>query len=157
VIRRQLARWRGMEVKTIGDGFVATFDGPARAVRCAAQIGEEIERLGLELRTGLHTGECELVGNDVAGIAVHITARVTAEAEPGEVLVSSTVKDLVVGSGLEFADRGLHALRGVPDDWRLYALERSSVAWPSRPVRASQPRGSSSSARVGSASGPENT
>jgi class 3 adenylate cyclase len=124
IVRGELARWRGTEVKTIGDGFLATFDGPARAVRCAASLVEEVQRLGLQLRAGLHTGECELVGNDVAGIAVHIGARVMAEAGPGEVLASSTVKDLVVGSGLEFSDRGMHALRGVPDQWRLYALER---------------------------------
>jgi class 3 adenylate cyclase len=157
VVRRQLDRWRGTEVKTIGDGFLATFDGPARAVRCAAQVLEEVEDLGLAIRVGLHTGECELVGGDVAGIAVHIGARVMTSAEPGQVLASSTVKDLVVGSGLEFEDRGLHALRGVPDAWRLYALERSSVAWPSRPVRASHSAGFSSSVRVGSASGLENT
>jgi class 3 adenylate cyclase len=157
VVRSQLTRWRGSEVKTIGDGFLATFDGPARAVRCAGQIVEEIEDLGLRVRAGLHTGECELVGDDVAGIAVHIGARVMATAEPGEVLASSTVKDLVVGSGLRFEDRGVHALRGVPDDWRLYALDRSSSAWPSRPVRSSHTDGSSSSARVGSASGLENT
>jgi class 3 adenylate cyclase len=124
IVRGELARWRGTEVKTIGDGFLATFDGPARAVRCAASLVEEVQRLGLQLRAGLHTGECELVGDDVAGIAVHIGARVMAEAEPGEVLASSTVKDLVVGSGLEFRDRGAHSLRGVPDEWRLYALER---------------------------------
>jgi class 3 adenylate cyclase len=123
-VRSELQRWRGQEVKTIGDGFLATFDGPARAVRCAAEIIETTAALGLKIRTGLHTGECELVGNDVAGIAVHIGARVLEQAEPGEVLASSTVKDLVVGSGLRFADRGVHALRGVPDPWRLYALER---------------------------------
>ena len=108
------------------------------------------------MRAGLHTGECELVGDDVAGIAVHIGARVMTEAEPGEVLASSTVKDLVVGSGLRFADRGLRAFKGVPDPWRLYALDRASIAFPSRPVRVSQAAGSSSSARVGSASGLEN-
>jgi class 3 adenylate cyclase len=123
-VRSELQRWRGQEVKTIGDGFLATFDGPARAVKCAAEIIETTAALGLKIRTGLHTGECELVGNDVAGIAVHIGARVLEQAEPGEVLASSTVKDLVVGSGLRFADRGVHALRGVPDPWRLYALER---------------------------------
>jgi class 3 adenylate cyclase len=123
-IRSELGRWRGNEIKTTGDGFVATFDGPARAVRCAAEIVDTIETLGLEIRTGLHTGECELVAGDVAGIAVHIGARVMEQAQPGEVLASSTVKDLVVGSGLRFADRGEHALRGVPDRWRLYALER---------------------------------
>jgi class 3 adenylate cyclase len=124
IVRNELARWRGTEVKTIGDGFLATFDGPARAVRCAASLVEEVAQLGLKLRAGLHTGECELVGDDVAGIAVHIGARVMACADAGEVLASSTVKDLVVGSGLSFEDRGLHELRGVPEQWRLYALER---------------------------------
>jgi class 3 adenylate cyclase len=124
LVRRSLDHWRGNEVKTIGDGFLVTFDGPARAVRCAAEIVEQArESLGLDLRAGLHTGECELVGNDVAGIAVHIGARVMANAQGGDVLASSTVKDLVVGSGLRFADRGRHKLKGVPDDWRLYALE----------------------------------
>jgi class 3 adenylate cyclase len=124
LIRSGLDRWRGREVKTIGDGFLATFDGPARAVHCASEIAESVEALGLKIRTGLHTGECELVGDDVAGIAVHIGARVAEQAGPGEVLASSTVKDLVVGSGLRFTDRGAHSLRGVPDVWRLYALER---------------------------------
>ena len=124
LVRHELERWRGTEVKTIGDGFLATFDGPARAVQCAASIVDAVRVLGLEIRAGLHTGECELVGRDVAGIAVHIGARVMANAGPGEVLASSTVKDLVVGSGLRFDDRGLHTLRGVPDEWHLYALER---------------------------------
>jgi class 3 adenylate cyclase len=124
LVRAELARWRGQEVKTIGDGFLATFDGPARAVHCAANIVEAVRALGLRIRAGLHTGECELVGSDVAGIAVHIGARVMATADPDEVLASSTVKDLVVGSGLRFCDRGLHSLKGVPDQWRLYALER---------------------------------
>jgi class 3 adenylate cyclase/alpha-beta hydrolase superfamily lysophospholipase len=157
LIRKHLGRWRGTEVKTIGDGFLATFDGPARAVRCAAEIVGDAEHLGLKIRAGLHTGECELVGRDVAGIAVHIGARVMALADAGEVLASSTVKDLVVGSGIQFTDRGLHPLKGVPDPWRLYALERSSAGWPPRPVRVSHAAGSSSSARVGSASGLENT
>jgi class 3 adenylate cyclase len=124
LVRSRLDRWHGREVKTIGDGFLATFDGPARAVHCAAELVEAVESLGLRIRTGLHTGECELVGSDVAGIAVHIGARVAEEAQPGEVLASSTVKDLVVGSGLRFLDRGQHELKGVPDTWRLYALER---------------------------------
>ncbi len=124
LVRHELERWRGTEVKTIGDGFLATFDGPARAVQCAASIVDAVRVLGLEIRAGLHTGECELVGRDVAGIAVHIGARVMANAGPGEVLASSTVKDLVVGSGLRFDDRGMHTLRGVPDEWHLYALER---------------------------------
>jgi pimeloyl-ACP methyl ester carboxylesterase len=122
LVRRQLDRHRGREVKTVGDGFVATFDGPARAVRCAQTIAEEVRRLGIEIRAGLHTGECELVGDDVAGMAVHIGARVGAQAGPGEVLVSNTVKDLVVGSGLTFTERGEHELKGVPGEWRLYAL-----------------------------------
>lgn len=124
VVRQAIQRWRGTEIKSIGDGFLATFDGPARAVRCAQEIVEETAPLGLDVRTGLHTGECELVGGDVAGMAVHIGARVMAEAAPGEVLASSTVKDLVVGSELRFEDRGRRALRGVPDEWRLYALAR---------------------------------
>jgi class 3 adenylate cyclase len=124
VVRSELDRWRGVEVRTIGDGFLARFDGPARAVRCAAEIVDAVHALGLQIRTGLHTGECELVGDDVAGIAVHIGARVMESAGPDEVLASSTVKDLVVGSGLRFIDRGEHALKGVPDRWHLYALER---------------------------------
>ncbi len=124
IVRAQIDRWRGTEIKTIGDGFLATFDGPARAVQCAAGIVEGVDPLGLRVRAGLHTGECELVGGDVAGIAVHIGARVMEHADAGEVLASSTVKDLVVGSGLRFADRGRHRLKGVPDEWRVYALER---------------------------------
>ena len=121
IVRGQLARHRGREVKTMGDGFLATFDGPARAVRCARAICASVDALGLEVRAGLHTGEIELDGDDVAGVAVAIGARVGALAAAGEVLVSSTVKDLVVGSGLVFDDRGEHDLKGVPDAWRLYA------------------------------------
>ena len=121
VVRRELARYRGREVHTVGDGFLATFDGPARAVRCAGAISDTVRQLGIEVRAGLHTGEIELMGNDVGGIAVHLGARVAAEARPGEVLVSSTVKDLVAGSGLEFDDRGAHILKGVPGEWRLFA------------------------------------
>jgi class 3 adenylate cyclase/pimeloyl-ACP methyl ester carboxylesterase len=124
VVRSALDRWRGTEIKSTGDGFLATFDGPARAVRCASEIIDGVAPLGLDVRTGLHTGECELVGGDVAGMAVHIGARVMSHAEPGEVLASSTVKDLVVGSELQFEDRGSHYLRGVPDEWRLFALAR---------------------------------
>ena len=120
LVRRQLARHEGREVKTMGDGFLATFDGPARGVRCATEIAEDVRRLGIEIRAGLHTGECEVVGDDVAGMAVNIGARVSSLAGPGEVLVSGTVKDLVFGSGLEFADRGEHELKGVPGAWRLY-------------------------------------
>jgi class 3 adenylate cyclase len=122
LVRDRLGRFRGREVKTLGDGFVATFDGPARAVRCAHEIVEGVDELGLAVRCGLHTGECELLGGDVGGIAVHIGARVCALARGGEVLVSSTVKDLVVGSELRFEDRSVHQLRGVPGEWRLYAL-----------------------------------
>jgi len=121
--RRELERFRGREIKTTGDGFLATFDGPARGVRCAQAMGGVASPLGLSIRAGLHTGECELMGDDVGGIAVHIGARVMAEAGPGEVLVSSTVKDLVAGSGLTFEDRGARQLKGVPDEWRLFAVE----------------------------------
>ena len=123
-IRRNLARFRGREVKTTGDGFLATFDGPARGVRCACAIAEEIKPLGIEVRAGLRTGECEMTDDDVGGIAVHIGARVAALAGAGEVLVSSTVKDLVAGSGLRFGDRGSQSLKGVPGDWRIFAVER---------------------------------
>jgi class 3 adenylate cyclase len=105
-------------------GFLATFDGPARAIRCATASTDAIHSLGLDIRAGLHTGEVEVMGDDVGGIAVHIGARVGARAEAGEVLVSGTVKDLVVGSGFEFADRGTHELKGVPGEWRLFAVER---------------------------------
>jgi class 3 adenylate cyclase len=124
VVRDRLAHFRGREVKTVGDGFVAMFDGPARAVRCAQQIVDAVDELGLAVRCGLHTGECELFDGDIGGIAVHIGARVGALARGGEVLVSSTVKDLVVGSELCFEERGVHELRGVPGEWRLYAVER---------------------------------
>jgi class 3 adenylate cyclase len=123
VVRDALRRWRGHEVKTSGDGFLATFDGPARAVSCATEIVDRVRPLGLDVRAGLHTGEAELREDDVAGIAVHIAARVMAEAGPGEVLASSTVKDLVIGSGLRFADRGSHELRGIDDEWRLFAVQ----------------------------------
>jgi pimeloyl-ACP methyl ester carboxylesterase len=120
-VRRELERFRGREVDTAGDGFFATFDGPARAVRCAISIGDAVRELGLDLRAGIHTGECELDGPKVRGIAVHTGARVASLAAPGEVLVSRTVKDLVAGSGLDFVDRGVHELKGVPGEWRLYA------------------------------------
>ena len=121
LVRRELMRARGQEVDTAGDGFFASFDGPARAVRCAKSIVESVRDLGIDVRSGLHTGECELVDGKVSGIAVHTGARVAAHAGPSEVLVSSTVKDLVAGSGLEFEDRGLHELKGIPGEWRLYA------------------------------------
>jgi class 3 adenylate cyclase len=118
-----LDRFGGREVHTAGDGFLATFDGPGRAIQCACAICDAVGALGVEVRVGLHTGEIEVRGEDVAGMAVHIGARVSSVAEAGEVLVSSTVKDLVVGSAIEFADRGEHELKGVPGSWRLYAVE----------------------------------
>ena len=122
-VRRNLARFRGHEIKTTGDGILATFDGSARGVRCACAIAEEVRPLGIEVRAGLHTGECEMIDDDVSGIAVHIGARVAALAGPGEVLVSSTLKDLVAGSGLRFGDRGNQSLKGVPDEWHVYAVD----------------------------------
>jgi class 3 adenylate cyclase len=121
LVRQQLSRFRGEEVDTAGDGFFARFDGPIRAVRCAQAIGEAVGTLGLEVRAGLHTGECELAGGKIAGLAVNIGARIAALAEPGEVLVSSTVKDLVAGSDLQFGDRGPATLKGVPGEWHLFA------------------------------------
>jgi pimeloyl-ACP methyl ester carboxylesterase len=123
VVRRELGRFRGREIDTAGDGFLATFDGPARGVRCARAVSDGVRPLGLEVRAGLHTGEVELLDDKVSGLAVHIGARVAAAAGPGEVLVSSTVKDLVAGSGLRFQDRGLQPLKGVPGEWHLFALE----------------------------------
>ncbi len=125
LVRRQLVRYRGVEVDTAGDGFFASFDGPARAIRCACAISESVRDLGLDLRAGLHTGECELIDGKVAGIAVHTGARVASRANPGEVLVSSTVKDLVAGSGIQFEDRGVAELKGIPGEWRLFAVDRS--------------------------------
>ena len=116
-VREQLRRFRGREINTTGDGFVISFDGPARAIRCALAIGEATGKLGIGLRIGMHTGECEVRGDDLGGLAMHIAARVAALAAPEEVFVSGTVKDLVVGSGIEFADRGEHAVKGVPGSW----------------------------------------
>jgi class 3 adenylate cyclase len=124
LVRAQLDRFRGRELDTAGDGFFAAFDGPIRAIRCATAIEHSVRDLGLEVRAGLHTGECETVAEKLAGIAVNVGARVASQAQPGEVLVSSTVKDLVAGSGLSFQDRGEHELKGVPGEWRLYAVER---------------------------------
>jgi pimeloyl-ACP methyl ester carboxylesterase len=120
-VRQRFGEFRGREIKTLGDGYLATFDGPARAIRCGVGLADQTRRLGLDLRVGLHTGEVELMGDDVGGIAVHIAARIGALAGPGEVLVSSTVKDLVAGSGIQFDDRGTKPLKGVPDEWHLYA------------------------------------
>ena len=122
VVRSQLARFRGREVNTSGDSFLAMFDGPQRAIRCAMSIRDAVQALGIEVRAGLHTGECELRGDDIGGIAVHIGARVSALAGPNDVLVSSTLRDLVIGSGIEFEDRGAHQLKGVPGEWRLFAV-----------------------------------
>jgi class 3 adenylate cyclase/pimeloyl-ACP methyl ester carboxylesterase len=122
VVRAQLARFRGREVSTSGDGFLAMFDGPQRAIRCAMSIRDAVHSLGIEVRAGLHTGECEVRGDDIGGIAVHIGARVSALAGPNDVLVSSTLRDLVIGSGLEFEERGAHELKGVPGEWRLFAV-----------------------------------
>jgi class 3 adenylate cyclase len=140
LVRQQIERHRGREIDTAGDGFLATFDGPARAIRCAAAIGDAVRPLGIRIRSGLHTGECEVIGDKLGGIAVHIGARVTSLAAPDEILVSSTVRDLVAGSGLDFQDRGVHALRGVPGEWRLFAVEKSAAlalpprhrSWPQR-------------------------
>jgi class 3 adenylate cyclase len=123
VVRRELARWRGREIDTAGDGFLATFDGPARGIRCAVAASEGVRDLGLQIRAGLHTGEVEIAGEDVRGIAVHIGSRVAGLAGPGEVLVSRTVADLVAGSGIVLAERGEHELKGVPGTWLVYAVE----------------------------------
>ncbi|HEY2102460.1 MAG TPA: adenylate/guanylate cyclase domain-containing protein [Chthoniobacterales bacterium] len=121
IVRKELSRFRGKETNTTGDSFLATFDGPARAVRCALAITLAVRQLGIDVRAGVHTGECELMGDNVGGIAVHTGARIMAKAEPGMVLVSGTVKDLVSGSGIDFQDRGPHQLKGVPGEWRLFA------------------------------------
>jgi class 3 adenylate cyclase len=121
-VRDALARFDGREVKSTGDGFLATFDGPARAIQCARAILEASNPLGIRVRAGLHTGECEVMGDDIGGIAVHIAARVSALAGPGDVLVSRTVKDLVAGSGIKFSDRGVHALKGISETWQLHAV-----------------------------------
>src|SRR5450432_2761355 len=123
LIRGELERFRGREIDCAGDGFLAAFDGPARGVRCACAISDGVAALGLEIRAGLHTGECELMGDKLAGIAVHISARVAAKAKSGDVLVSNTLNDLVAGSGLSFHDRGMQSIKGVPGEWRLLAVE----------------------------------
>jgi class 3 adenylate cyclase len=123
LVRQELTRFRGREIDTAGDGFLATFDGPARAIRCASAIRDAMKGLGIQIRAGLHTGECEVVGEKMRGVAVHIGARVAALAGPGEVLLSRTVRDLVAGSGLAFEDRGTHVLKGVPGEWQLFAVQ----------------------------------
>jgi class 3 adenylate cyclase len=120
--RRQLARFRGREIDTAGDGLFAAFDGPARAIRCGSAIADAVRVLGIAVRVGIHSGECEVIGEKVGGIAVHIGARIAGQAGPGEVLVSSTVRDLVAGSGIPFEDRGRHSLKGVPGEWSLFAV-----------------------------------
>jgi class 3 adenylate cyclase len=126
MVRKELASFRGKEVDTAGDGFLATFDGPARAVGCAVRIRDAMRSLGIEIRAGLHTGEIELSGDQVRGIAVHTGARIAAAAQPGEILVSSTITDLVSGSGIQFEDRGLHALKDIPRQWQLFAASGST-------------------------------
>jgi class 3 adenylate cyclase len=133
LVRRELLRYRGREVDSAGDGFMAMFDGPARAIRCASAIVDAARELGVDVRAGLHTGECEIADGKIAGIAVHTGARVAGRADAGEVLVSSTVKDLVAGSGIEFAERGAHELKGIPGEWRLFALAGSHVDVARRP------------------------
>ncbi len=128
LVRQQLGRFRGREIDTAGDGFFATFDGPIRAIRCAQAITNGVGELGLEIRAGLHTGECQVVDDKLAGIAVNIGARVAAQAGPGEILVSSTVKDLVAGSGLQFEERGQATLKGMPGEWQLHAVARTRSA-----------------------------
>jgi class 3 adenylate cyclase len=132
-VRRQVGVHGGRVVKSLGDGYLATFDGPARAIRCGRSLAEDADLLGIELRAGVHTGECELLGEDVGGMAVHIGARVAAKAAPGEVLVSSAVRDLVVGSGIEFEDRGTHTLKGVPGSWSLLAVQAGEAPRPQPP------------------------
>jgi pimeloyl-ACP methyl ester carboxylesterase len=122
MVRKHLERYRGREVTTTGDGFLATFDGPARAIRCACEIAGDLRAIGIEIKAGVHTGECEVRGEDIRGIAIHIAARVAELANPGEVLASGTVRDLVAGSGIEFQDRGAHTLKGISDEWRLFAI-----------------------------------
>ena len=125
-MREQLRRFRGREIKTTGDGFHACFDGPGRAIACATSITQAARALDIEVRAGLHTGECEVRGDDLAGLAVHVAARIGSLAGPGEVLVSTTVKDLVAGSDIEFVDKGEHQLKGIPTTWRLFAVADSA-------------------------------
>jgi class 3 adenylate cyclase len=122
LVRSELERFRGVEIDTAGDGFMASFDGPARAIRCACAIQDAVSQLRLEIRAGIHTGECERIGDKLSGIAVHIAARVAGTAGPGQVLVSQTVRDLVAGSGIDFESRGEHELKGVSETWQLFAV-----------------------------------
>jgi pimeloyl-ACP methyl ester carboxylesterase/class 3 adenylate cyclase len=143
LVRAELERHRGREVKTMGDGFLATFDGPARGIRCAHLVADKVRALDIELRAGLHTGECELVGDDIAGMAVNIGARISSLAGAGEVLVSSTVKDLVVGSGISFSDRGTQQLKGVPGEWSLFAVDEVEAPASTRLVQDTRERSTS--------------
>jgi pimeloyl-ACP methyl ester carboxylesterase/class 3 adenylate cyclase len=143
LMRAELERHRGREVKTMGDGFLATFDGPARGIRCARAVADQVRSLDIELRAGLHTGECELIGDDIGGMAVNIGARIGALADADEVVVSSTVKDLVVGSGISFSDRGTRELKGVPGEWRLFAVDQVEAPASSRLVPETRERFSS--------------
>lgn len=143
LMRAELERHRGREVKTMGDGFLATFDGPARGIRCARAVADQVRSLDIELRAGLHTGECELIGDDIGGMAVNIGARIGALAGADEVVVSSTVKDLVVGSGITFSDRGTRELKGVPGEWRLFAVDQVEAPASSRLVPETRERFSS--------------
>jgi class 3 adenylate cyclase len=127
LVQRELTRFQGREIDAAGDGFLATFDRPARAIQCACTISDSVRELGIEIRAGLHTGECEVMGDVVRGIAVHIGARVMAKAGAGEILVTKTVKDMVAGSDIRCKDRGPHELKGVPGEWRLYAVEVSGA------------------------------
>ncbi len=128
VVRAYLERFGGREVKTTGDGFLAVFDGPTRAVECARAIAADLPSLGIEVRAGLHTGEVELIGDDVGGIAVHVAARISALADPGAVLTSRTVRDLAAGSGIEFTHQGAHTLKGVADPWDVYAVSSTPLS-----------------------------
>jgi len=139
VTRAAVLRHRGRTIKSTGDGFVAIFDGPARAVRCALAVCDGVRDLGIDVRTGVHTGEIELIGDDIGGIAVHIGQRVSSLAASGEVLVSRTVKDLVAGSGLEFDDRGTHTLRGIPDEWTIFAAHQGTGGALAPPVAHGTP------------------
>jgi class 3 adenylate cyclase len=133
LVRAELARRRGREINTTGDGFFAAFDGPGRAISCAVAMARAAETLGLQLRVGVHTGECEVRGDDLAGIAVHIGARLAHLAAPGEILVTSTVRDLIAGSGIEFSDHGTHSLKGVPGTWNVLAVEATSISGAAKP------------------------
>ena len=135
-VRWQVAAHRGRVVKSLGDGYLTVFDSPAHAIRCGRALGDDAESLGVQVKVGIHTGECEVMGDDVAGLAVHIAARVVSKACPGEVLATSAVRDMLVGSGIPFTDRGAHELRGVPGVWSLLAVEQAITAEHARAARS---------------------